>query len=168
MPAQISNPMVESPATSVVLASMASHCRIESASSASDGFRGSRSAMGSGRPMDPSAERRESAARRRKFGAHMSIAGGCDRAVWAAHAVGFADRPALHQEQQPVAGRRPDRRPRRGVPLGPGRDGNRRPGGPYLLSDQPGQSRRRALGEVDRRDGRRGASGARRWGSPTW
>jgi deoxyribonuclease-4 len=26
----------------------------------------------------------------RKFGAHMSIAGGCDRAVWAAHAVGFA------------------------------------------------------------------------------
>jgi deoxyribonuclease IV len=26
----------------------------------------------------------------RKFGAHMSITGGCDRAVWAAHAVGFA------------------------------------------------------------------------------
>ena len=26
----------------------------------------------------------------RKFGAHMSIAGGYDRAVWAAHAVGFA------------------------------------------------------------------------------
>jgi deoxyribonuclease-4 len=26
----------------------------------------------------------------RKFGAHMSIAGGCDRAVWAAKAVGFA------------------------------------------------------------------------------
>src|SRR5262245_48639670 len=25
----------------------------------------------------------------RKFGAHMSIAGGCDRAVWAAHAVPF-------------------------------------------------------------------------------
>ena len=32
----------------------------------------------------------------------MSIAGGCDRAVRAAHAVDFADRPALHQEQQPV------------------------------------------------------------------
>jgi deoxyribonuclease IV len=25
----------------------------------------------------------------RKFGAHMSIAGGCDRAVWAAHAIAF-------------------------------------------------------------------------------
>jgi deoxyribonuclease-4 len=40
--------------------------------------------------MDPAARRRESLpADSCKFGAHMSIAGGCDRAVWAAHAVSF-------------------------------------------------------------------------------
>jgi deoxyribonuclease-4 len=33
--------------------------------------------------------RRDRAVRERKFGAHMSIAGGCDRAVWAAHAIAF-------------------------------------------------------------------------------
>jgi deoxyribonuclease IV len=40
--------------------------------------------------MDPSARRRgHRAPVSRKFGAHMSIAGGCDRAIWAAHAVPF-------------------------------------------------------------------------------
>jgi deoxyribonuclease IV len=40
--------------------------------------------------MDPSARaKREKTVVSRKFGAHMSIAGGCDRAVWAAHAIPF-------------------------------------------------------------------------------
>ncbi len=40
--------------------------------------------------MNPAARRkRDPGAPRRKFGAHMSIAGGCDRAVHAAHAVPF-------------------------------------------------------------------------------
>ena len=40
--------------------------------------------------MDPSArEKHEKTVIGRKFGAHMSIAGGCDRAVWAAHAIPF-------------------------------------------------------------------------------
>src|SRR5580704_16068335 len=40
--------------------------------------------------MDPSARRRgHRTPVSRKFGAHMSIAGGCDRAVWAAQAVPF-------------------------------------------------------------------------------
>jgi deoxyribonuclease IV len=40
--------------------------------------------------MDPAARsRRDPRVRERKFGAHMSIAGGCDRAVWAAHAIPF-------------------------------------------------------------------------------
>jgi deoxyribonuclease IV len=40
--------------------------------------------------MDPvvRAERKR-AAREPRFGAHMSIAGGCDRAIWAAHAIPF-------------------------------------------------------------------------------
>ena len=40
--------------------------------------------------MDPAVRAvRKRAAREPRFGAHMSIAGGCDRAVWAAHAIPF-------------------------------------------------------------------------------
>jgi deoxyribonuclease IV len=40
--------------------------------------------------MDPVVrENQDQPARGPKFGAHMSIAGGCDRAVWAAHAIPF-------------------------------------------------------------------------------
>ena len=40
--------------------------------------------------MDRAVRRRRAHRRApRKFGAHMSIAGGCDRAIWAAHAVPF-------------------------------------------------------------------------------
>ncbi len=40
--------------------------------------------------MNPSVrKKRERPAVGRKFGAHMSIAGGCDRAVWSAHAIPF-------------------------------------------------------------------------------
>ena len=40
--------------------------------------------------MDPVVrESPDRAARFPKFGAHMSIVGGCDRAVWAAHAIRF-------------------------------------------------------------------------------
>ena len=50
------------------------------------------------------------------------------------------------------------------------RDRGRRPGGPQLVPDQPGQPRRRALEEIDRRDDRRGravpGAGDRRPGRP--
>src|SRR5262249_46179785 len=40
--------------------------------------------------MDPAPRQRpDRAAHERIFGAHMSISGGCDRAVWAARAVPF-------------------------------------------------------------------------------
>ncbi len=69
------------------------HCRIESPPSASDGFlmiskAGRR--IGTSELMVESPDARTTPAQLpRKFGAHMSIAGGCDRAVWAAHAVSF-------------------------------------------------------------------------------
>ena len=89
-----------------------------------------------------------------KFGAHMSIAGGCDRAVRAAHAIGFQTVQLFTKNNNQWNGPAADRRARRGVPRGPGRDGDRRPGRPHVVPDQPGQPRRRPLEEVDRRDGR--------------
>ena len=107
----------------------------------------------------------------RKFGAHMSIAGGCDRAVWAAHAVGFATVQLFtknnNQWKAPASLGRACRRVSRGARP----DGRRRPGGPHLVPDQPRQPRRRTLAEIDRRDDRRGralrAPGNRRPGRPS-
>ena len=57
-----------------------------------------------------------------KLGAHMSIAGGCDRAVRAAHAVGFQTVQLFTKNNNQWKAAAADRRPRRGVPRGPGRD----------------------------------------------
>src|SRR5262249_17864680 len=66
------------------------HCRIDMPPSASDRFREPPRPRGATRPMDPVVrESPDRPARFPKFGAHMSIAGGCDRAVWAAHAIPF-------------------------------------------------------------------------------
>ena len=86
-----------------------------------------------------------------KFGSHMSMAGGHDRAVRAAHAVGFATVQLFTKSNNQWQAAAADRRPRLGLPRGPGRDRGRRPGRPQLVPDQPGEPRRRALGEVDRR-----------------
>ncbi len=58
-----------------------------------------------------------------KIGSHMSMAGGHHLAVNAAADSGrVRDRPALHQEQQPVEGQAADRRPHRRLPRGARRD----------------------------------------------
>ena len=106
----------------------------------------------------------------RTFGSHMSIAGGCDRAVRAAQAVGFEtvqlftknnnqwNAPPLTDEHV-AAFRRPSRR----------RD--HRPGRAHLVPDQPCQPRRRPLGKIDRSHGGRGravrAAGHPRPGRPS-
>ena len=76
-----------------------------------------------------------------KFGAHMSIAGGCERAVPAAHAVGFQtvqlftknnnqwNAPPLLPEQISAF--------RQAIET----DGNHRSGRSHLVPDQPGQPR---------------------------
>ena len=114
-------------------------------------------------------ERRQDQGRQvARFGSHMSIAGGCDRAVRAAGAVGFEtvqlftknnnqwNAPPLTDEHV-AAFRR-----------GPRRDGDRRPGRPHVVPDQSGQPRRRPVGKIDRGDGRRGRALRGCWASPTW
>ena len=84
------------------------------------------------------------------------MAGGHDRAVRAAHCGRVRDRPGLHQEQQPVAGRAADRRPRLGLPAALAETGVAEPvaHASYLIN--LGEPRRRPLGEVDRLARRRG------------
>ncbi len=94
-----------------------------------------------------------------KFGSHMSMAGGHDRAVRAAHAVGFSTVQVFTKSNNQWRAAAADRRPRLGLPRGPGRDRGGRAGGPRLVPDQPGQPRRRPLGEVDRLAGRRDRAG---------
>ena len=122
--------------------------------------------------MNPAVQvRRGKASGSRRFGAHMSIAGGCDRAVWAAHAVGFEtvqlftknnnrwNAPPLSDEHAEAfrSALEPDR--------------HQWPGRPHFLPDQPGQPGRRTLEEVDRGDGRGNralpSAGDRRPGRPS-
>ena len=106
-----------------------------------------------------------------KLGAHMSIAGGCDRAVLAAARIGFQTVQLFTKNNNQW----------KAPPLtdahvaafrdGAGRDRDRRAGGAQLVPDQPGQSRRRPLEQVDRRDdggsrALRGAGDRRPGGAP--
>ena len=104
-------------------------------------------------------------------GPHVDRRGATTARSGRRHAVGFDDRAALHQEQQPVEGPAADRRATSRPSARPlDRDGDRRPGGAQLVPDQPGQPRRCALEPVDRRDDRRGravrGAGDRRPGRP--